>query len=111
MYDWGTGGGGWAGGGGGGMDPWAYAMAALAGTQAQQPYQQASQNAMALQERQFNLMEPYIQRQMQRRQQMFEPVENEALGRMAQRMQTNPWYASAWMGQAQRLRQPITLNY
>jgi len=66
---------------------------------------------MDLQKRQMDLMEPYIRRQMERRQAMFEPVENEALGRTSQRMQTNPWYASAALGQAQRLREPLMLNY
>jgi hypothetical protein len=93
------------------MDPWAYAATALLATQAQRPYQEASENALALQRRQFDIMEPYVRRQMARRETMFEPVENEALGRMGQRMQTNPWYASAWLGQARNLRDPMTLNY
>lgn len=93
------------------ISPWLAAIGTLFGLGQQQQASGEAARMAALGERQMNLVEPFARRQFQRREQLFEPVEEEAMERLSGRMRKSPWFADEWLRQSRRLRQPLTLNY
>lgn len=93
------------------MNPWLLGIGLLSSLFGRQEAASEASRARSLEERQLALIEPYTRRQFKRREEIFEPVEEEALGRLTQRMRTSPWYAGTWLGQARGLRAPMRLAY
>lgn len=93
------------------MNPWLIGLGLLGSFLGQQRASSEADRARSLEERQLALIEPYARRQFKRREEIFEPVEEEAMARLTQRMRTSPWFAGQWLGQARGLRQPLTLTY
>jgi len=94
-----------------GISPWQFAASALLSLFGSQQARQGEEAANRLAERQVGLQERIANRYLGRAEQLYDPLEEEALARLAERMRTSPFYAPAWLGQARRLRQPLTLNY
>lgn len=94
-----------------GISPWQFAASALMSLFGGQQARGQSEAANRLAERQVGLQERIANRYLGRAEELYDPLEKEALGRLTERMRTSPFYAPEWLGQARRLRQPLNLRY
>lgn len=93
------------------MSPWLLGAGLLFNLFGQHQAQGQQNQANALAARQVAMQEKIANRYLGRAERLYDPIEEEALGRLVDRMRTSPFYAPQWLAQAQRLRKPMTLSY